>query len=86
MNKKLPTPNATCAQVLPLPDYRLLFLLHTWTENTLADWPRDLSEPDELISNLNFALGCMVEMAMCREFKTYTEMLEGIHRGEFDRD
>lgn len=69
----------------PLPDYRLLFRLHTWLTNTTLDWAFDLSEPPEALTDADDALSALVEMACAREGKTYGEMLRAIHAGEFDR-
>lgn len=86
MNKELPTPSATDAQDVPLPDYKLLFGLQAWTENILVDWPHDIREPNDLIIDANVALSCLVELVMAREGKTYLGMIEAIYSGEFDRD
>ena len=74
------------AQDVPLPDYRLLFRLHTWLTNTVLDWPWDLSDPPRVISDLDDAVSEAVEVALAKEGKTYGEMLRAIHAGEFDRD
>lgn len=73
------------AQDIPLPPYRELFRLHTWTTNTVMDWPWDLSDPPEAIRDLDDALSWVVELACAKEGKTYGEMLRAIHAGEFDR-
>jgi hypothetical protein len=71
--------NSACCNSIPLPEYRLLFRLHTWLANTFADWPIDLDDcPKELRDALG-AIEALVEIALAREGVTYGEMLRAIH-------
>lgn len=74
------------AQDFPLPDYRLMFRLHTWLTNTMMEWPWDLSHAPVILCDLDDALSAVVELACAREGRTYGEMLRAIHAGEFDHD
>lgn len=70
----------------PLPDYRSLFRIAAWLDNTMFDWPWDLSEPPTAITQLDEALGKFVDLTLTKEGMTHDEMLRAIHAGEFDRD
>lgn len=78
--------NHSAQENFPLPNYRLLFRLHTWLTNATIDWPFDLSDPAEALIEADYALTRLVEVACAREGKTYGEMLRAIHAGEFDHD
>jgi len=75
--------NSVCCNSFALPSYPHLFRLHTWAENTIMDWPHDLSEPPKFIYDLADSASELVDMACAREGKTYGEMLAALRRGEF---
>lgn len=70
---------------MDLPDYRALFRIEAWLNNTLMGWPWDLSDPPEAITDLDSAIGCFVEAALAKEGLTHGQMLQAIHAGRFDR-
>ena len=70
---------------LDLPDYRALFRIEAWLNNTLMSWPWDLSEPPRTITDLDEAIGSFVDAALEKEGLAYDQMLEAIHAGRFDR-
>jgi hypothetical protein len=76
----------TDAAHIPLPSYRTLFRLATWLENTVADWPWDLSEPDDRLMAAHDAISELAFAACAKEGKNFTEMLHAIHAGEFGDD
>lgn len=68
---------------IPLPDYALLFRMHTWLENTWADHAHlDGGTPVEITEALR-AIENLVTIALNREGKNYLEMLVAIHAGDF---
>lgn len=70
---------------IPLPPYRELFRLNTWVGNTCASWPVDLSDIPEHLELLLEVTGDLTLRAMVREGKTYDQMVDAIHAGEFDQ-
>lgn len=83
MHVEANTPNPSEFQdAIPLPDYAVLFRLHTWLENTWADCAHwDGGPPAEITEALR-ALEVLVVLALRREGMAYTEALQLIKRGE----
>jgi hypothetical protein len=68
----------------PLPPYRELFRLDAWLSNVYEHEGLRIGDPPPQFLALFHAVGTFVSLAMAEEGKSYLEMLEAIHAGEFD--
>lgn len=68
----------------PLPPYRELFRLDAWLSSVYEYEGCRIGEPPPQFLALFGAVGVFVSLSLAAEGKSYLEMLEAIHAGEFD--